>query len=67
MIDFLLDYELLNTQEELRALISNDVKSFGDLVTASNREPKVLKPVLNRYINWFNARIAPKALKEISA
>ena len=67
MLDLLLDQELINNQDELRALISNNVKSFGDLCEASHKEPEVLVPVLNRYITWFNTFVAPKALRNIGA
>ena len=67
MVDLLLDLELLNSQEELRALLSNNVKSFEDLCSAAHKEPKLLVPVLNRYIAWFNAVMVPQALYAINA
>ena len=67
MLDLLLDLELINNQDELRALISNDVKSFGDLCATAHKEPKLLVPVLNRYITWFNTVMVPQALRNIGA
>ena len=67
MVDLLLDNELVKSQEELRSLISNDVKSFDDLCTAAHKEPKLLVPVLNRYITWFNTFVVPQALRNIGA
>lgn len=66
MVDVLFDLGLFESQDEFRALIRNSVKSFGDLCRASDKEPEVLKPLLNRYIVWFNKNIAPKAVKAMS-
>ena len=66
MLDCLYDNGLLNSQEELRALITNGVKSFGDLQNAADREPRVLKPLLNRYIKWFNSNVVPVAVNAVS-
>ena len=65
MLDCLYDNGLLHSQEELRALITNGVKSFGDLQNAADREPRLLKPVLNRYIDWFNRNIVPNAVDNV--
>mgnify|MGYP007008474170 CR=1 FL=1 len=66
MLDCLYDNGLLHSQEELRALITNGVKSFGDLQNAADREPRVLKPLLNRYIKWFNSNVVPVAVNAVS-
>ena len=66
MLDCLYDNGLLHSQEELRALITNGVKSFGDLELAARKEPRVLKPVLNRYIKWFNSNVVPVAVNAVS-
>ena len=67
MLDCLYDNGLLHSQEELQALLTNGVESFHDLELAANREPRVLKPVLNRYIKWFNRNIAPIAVQCVTA
>ena len=66
MIDVLFDHELFSSPEELQVLIRNDVTSFGDLCHCARKEPMV-QPLLNRYINWFNKNVAPRALKEVLA
>ena len=66
MIDALFDHGLFSSKEELQALIRNDVRSFGDLCRCAQKEPRVVKPLLNRYINWFNRNIVPRALNNMS-
>ena len=65
MIDVLFDHELFSSPEELQVLIQNGVKSFGDLCQCAQKEPRVVKPLLNRYINWFNKNVAPRALVNV--
>ena len=67
MIDTLVNNGLIKSNEEGAALIRHNVQSFGNLIDASDAEPRLLKPVLNRYIEWFNANVVPKALAIVNA